>query len=357
MMALAAVAQPQVTWLERQHDFGVIKESDGKVKCRLRVVNTGNEPLSIIKVQVGCGCTAVDYPESPIAPGDTAVVALTYNPSGRPGQFSKQAIVFTNTVPKRVILEITGNVIPTDETLDKDYPLRAGGLRISQSSMPFGEMTRGKNSTLFLSTYNSSTDTLVVRVKGGKPHISAALVPDTVPPARVSALTVHYLSGHAPLWGLNVDTLTLECEPLGKPAATAATATIGVMAQVLEDFGLLTDDQRHDAPVVDVDCGDRLDYGTIAAGDVVTRQFAVTNRGKNTLAIRRLWVPQGEGVTVSVNRQEVKRGKTATVSVTVDASRIEGQLLNVPLTLLCNDPVTPRLTVRLVGLIDKKNNN
>lgn len=319
----------------------------------MRVTNTGSAPLLIVKAQAGCGCTGIDYPEQPIMPGDTATVSLSYNPSGRPGQFTKQAIIFTNTDTKRTILEISGNVIPTDATLNKEYPIKAGNLRISQRDIPFGELIKGKGSTQYLSAYNASTDTLLVTVTGAKQHIRPAVVPDTVPPARVTALTVHYVSRYAPLWGLNVDTLTLESRPLSPASAEGkGSADIHVMAQVMEDFDNLTDKQRADAPVIAVDCDERLDFGTMKAGEVVIRSFTITNKGKEPLAIRRLWVPQGEGITLKVDRQEVKRGKKATVTVTVDTACQQENLLNVPLTLLSNDPDNSRVTIRLVGIID-----
>ena len=319
----------------------------------MRVTNTGSAPLLIVKAQAGCGCTGIDYPEQPIMPGDTATVSLSYNPSGRPGQFTKQAIIFTNTDTKRTILEISGNVIPTDATLNKEYPIKAGNLRISQRDIPFGELIKGKGSTQYLSAYNASTDTLLVTVTGAKQHIRPAVVPDTVPPARVTALTVPYVSRYAPLWGLNVDTLTLESRPLSPASAEGkGSADIHVMAQVMEDFDNLTDKQRADAPVIAVDCDERLDFGTMKAGEVVIRSFTITNKGKEPLAIRRLWVPQGEGITLKVDRQEVKRGKKATVTVTVDTACQQENLLNVPLTLLSNDPDNSRVTIRLVGIID-----
>ena len=354
LVALNMLGQPEVTWLERLHDFGVFLEKDGKVSCSLRLVNTGDAPLLIVKAQAGCGCTGINYPESPIAPGDTAAVNITYNPSGRPGQFTKQAIIFTNTVPKRTVVEIMGNVIPTDETLSQQYPLQAGPLRISGRNIPLGEITRGKSKTEYLSAYNASTDTLLVHITGYKPHLHPAVVPDTVPPGRVTALTVHYLSGNAPLWGLNVDTLTITCEPLRQlHGIQPESASINVMAQVLDDFSGLSDEERRDAPVVIVDCGDSLDFGTLTAGNTATRTFTITNKGKNPLAIRRLWAPENEGVVVKTDRTEIKRGKSAKVTVTVNTANVTENLLNVPLTLLSNDPETPRMTIRLVGIIDK----
>ena len=353
-MAMTAAAQPETTWLERKHDFGVFMEKDGKVTCQMRVVNTGNEPLIIVRAQAGCGCTVIDYTDEPVQPGDTTAIGITYNPSGRPGQFSRQALIFTNTIPKRTVLEITGNVIPTASTLDKQYPLRAGDLRISQQSIPMGELVRGKNKTEYLSVYNASTDTLIVSVQGGNDHLKPAVVPDTVPPGKVAALTVHYISGKAPLWGLNIDTLTLSCAPLHQPAAaTPGTADVHVMAQVLEDFSNLTDKQRQDAPVVGVDCGDRLDFATMSASTAATRSFTITNKGKDNLILRRLWAPEGEGITIKTDKQIIKHGKKATVQVTVDPSYQQGNMLNVPLTLMTNDPESPIVTIRLVGIIDK----
>ena len=47
LLTLAAAAQPRVTWLETDHNFGAFSEDDGAVTAVFRYVNTGTEPLVI----------------------------------------------------------------------------------------------------------------------------------------------------------------------------------------------------------------------------------------------------------------------------------------------------------------------
>lgn len=96
-----------------RHEFGNIREKDGKATCEFRFVNNGDAPLVIISATASCGCTKPEYPKKPIAPGDSASIKVSYNPKGRPGEFAKTIKVTTNAAKdKTVKLKITGTVIP-----------------------------------------------------------------------------------------------------------------------------------------------------------------------------------------------------------------------------------------------------
>ena len=58
------------------------------------------------------GCTAPTYPKSPIAPGESGVIGVTYHAKGRPGGFSKNITIYTNVPDEKIKLIISGNVIP-----------------------------------------------------------------------------------------------------------------------------------------------------------------------------------------------------------------------------------------------------
>lgn len=108
---IAAGKGAEMTFNEKTHDFGTIKEANGPVTHTFEFTNTGGEPLVIINVNASCGCTRPEYPKEPIMPGKKGKVKVTFNPAGRPGEFSKEVKIRTNG-DKRPILRITGTVIP-----------------------------------------------------------------------------------------------------------------------------------------------------------------------------------------------------------------------------------------------------
>ena len=96
---------------ETSHDFGQIKEADGKVSGTFVVKNTGDAPLAITRVIASCGCTTPEWTKEPIAPGASGNIKITYDPKGRPGPFSKTISVYSNGKTGSFILTIRGEVI------------------------------------------------------------------------------------------------------------------------------------------------------------------------------------------------------------------------------------------------------
>lgn len=92
------------------HDFGTIKEANGKVSCSFKVTNTGDMPLVITRVIASCGCTTPEFPKEPIAVGKSGEIKVTFDPAGRPGPFTKTISVYSNGKVGSYILSIRGEV-------------------------------------------------------------------------------------------------------------------------------------------------------------------------------------------------------------------------------------------------------
>lgn len=102
----------KISFLEKSHDFGTIKEANGPVSYEFEFKNVGDEPLVILSARASCGCTRPEYPEKPIKPGEKGKIKITYNPAGRPGEFDRKVKIQTNDKGRRPVLKITGVVIP-----------------------------------------------------------------------------------------------------------------------------------------------------------------------------------------------------------------------------------------------------
>jgi hypothetical protein len=113
--SLTAFAGAKAEFAEKSYDFGMVKEEKGKVSHEFLFTNTGDKPLVIISANASCGCTMPEFPKDPIKPGKTGKIKVTYNPSGRPGEFDKSVKIRYNSdgnKTARVTLKITGTVVP-----------------------------------------------------------------------------------------------------------------------------------------------------------------------------------------------------------------------------------------------------
>ncbi len=349
LMAVAAMAQPSICWLETEHDFGSFSDSLKTVTCQMRFVNTGDEPVVITQVKSSCGCTAAEYPRTPIAPGDTSAVELLYSSRNIPGEFEKNVWVYTNGNPSKTTLTVKGLVIGSPESILEKYPVGEGAVRFSHASLPLGEVTKGRMREAYVAGYNTGDRPMNTTVEGLPPHIKARVLPDTIMSGHLVTVSFFYDSWRAPLWGLNTDSVTIVTRSLAD-STDVQTLPFSIMAQVKEDFSKLTDKERRNAPDA-VFSTDKLDFGTLTGDEAVTRSFTIKNEGKNNLIIRRLYIPE-ENITAQTDILEVKKGKKATINVTVNGCK--EAMLNTTLTVISNDPYQPRQTVRLVGL-SKKN--
>ena len=79
------------------YDFGELPEA-AKVDHYVKFTNTGKSPLIIKKAVGSCGCTVPEWPKSPIAPGASDSLKISYNAQGKYGKQSNTVTLTTNTI-------------------------------------------------------------------------------------------------------------------------------------------------------------------------------------------------------------------------------------------------------------------
>lgn len=335
------VSLAQVRWLETEHDFGAFNEDDGKVSTEFKFVNDSESPVTIDHVRSSCGCTVPQYSKATVNHSDTAAITVVYNPSGRPGRFSKSLMVkLSNDSTEKLLIK--GVVIGAQNTLRSRFPVTAGPIRLRGNMVTFGAVKTGKIKSQFVEVYNSSHSPVVPRWTDIPQYLRVTAAHETVQPGEQGVYSFVLAPTKSTPYGILTDSLTLNVP--GEPPLRFEIAAI-----VEEDFSGLTEKQLADAPRIITDT-DMLDFGDFSrTGQPITRQLRVTNTGKNDLLIRRVHTSE-PGFTVKAPFSKLKKGKSGTVTVTFDPASFSAPLLNSRLQVITNDPSHPLTTIRLVGI-------
>ena len=101
-------ASSAMEWEQTEIDLGKIDQ--GKpVDITFNFKNTGTAPVIISDVKAGCGCTAVNFDNKPVAAGDSSEITATFNAKAE-GPFNKSIRVYTNLTDEPVVLKFSGVV-------------------------------------------------------------------------------------------------------------------------------------------------------------------------------------------------------------------------------------------------------
>jgi len=84
----------KVEWIDRQINTGTVPFGQ-PVTVEYQVKNISNENLLILQVKSACHCVVTEWPRSPIEPGRTATINVTYD-GKKEGDFYKLVSVITN---------------------------------------------------------------------------------------------------------------------------------------------------------------------------------------------------------------------------------------------------------------------
>lgn len=126
--------------------LGTIQEADGPQEHTFWLRNDGTEAVTLMQGYTSCGCTTIAFSKgASVAPADSTSVTLRFNPRGKGGEFLETGTLVYGPHRKRVQLSLTGNCITSEETLMRQFPIRAGdSLRLSANRFDLGRMAVGE---------------------------------------------------------------------------------------------------------------------------------------------------------------------------------------------------------------------
>lgn len=349
MFALSASAD--VVWLEKEYDFGLMKEIAGPQTGSVRLVNTGPEEIVITGARPSCGCTGVAYNQDPIAPGDTAKFSFTYNPIGRPGRFEKSIRVYIGDFDTYKIT-IKGNVLGTPESLSSLYPVEVGPMRLSETILGAGDVNYGASRHFFVNAYNQTTDTIHPHWVCENPALSVTATADALGPGDLMTFSLYFNSRDIKELG----PITIPVTVYADRAPDAPSDTIEFYVNVTPDFSRLTPEEVHNGPRCEVEQAE-IDASKFSFdASPIPFKFTIGNTGKAPLEILRIY-SKSDAVRVSRRPSVIKPGKSGQADGTVNlkqllsayasAGKETPEAVRVEIEILTNDPLHPVRTLTL----------
>jgi len=334
VVSMFAMSQKAViSFNEKSHDFGKVKEEDGKITYVFDFVNRGNSPLVVSNVKPSCGCTTPTWTKEPIEPGKKGIITVTYNPSGRPGPFTKTITVSSNATEEQVVLNISGEVIGKQSNDNVAYPINMGGLMTKLKVVQLNNVDKGKTQTRTLDIQNSTKNLLKVAIEGLPSYITYSVSPQSLKPNEEGKITFTFNSNKCTQWG-----------PVSSDVYVSLNGTkkftdefrLVLMGNVTEDFGKMTLDQKRKAPILEVS-DKSINLGTVKLGAKKVAKFKLSNKGQNALEVRKI-INKNKELTIRPEKISIPGGKSAEITVEINTKNSIETVFTKYFSVQTNDP-------------------
>lgn len=350
LIAIATFAQkPILTFEKESHDFGEIQEANGTVTYTFKYKNTGKTPLVLHNVQASCGCTTPEWSRTPILPDKEGTIKVTFNPANRPGQFNKTITIQSNAESPVKQLRILGNVLQKPKTLEDEYRIVMGNMRLKDSHIPFTKISPSETKVAEIETINNSETDVTPEFINVPQHIVIASIPATLKTGEKGVIQARYDATKKSDWGFVTDQIYVIFNGERK-----YNNRLTISATIAEDFTKLSEKELADAPIMEID--DKVfDFGVITPAQKVEHDYIITNKGKNNLIIRKVKASCG-CTAVTPEKTILAKGESTKIHVAFDPRGKNGRQ-NKTITIISNDPKQSNILLRIQGTISNAGND
>ena len=350
-MTLIAVVmmgqQPVLTFEKLEHDFGEVREEDGRVSAVFTFKNEGMAPLILNNVTASCGCTVPSWPREPIEPGQTSSITVTYNANGRPGKIDKKITVRSNASEPVQYLHIFGTVKAKQVKPASKYNIAVGDLRMKSKTLDLGAIKKGEmmSGELEYSNETQAAHTVELAISAADAGFIHQITLPTIQPNEVGKFIFALDTKKAKLYG-PVEIYAYVVVDGKRDIKEAFKLTI--KADIVEDFSQLTLGDKQAAPIIDVPA--EFNAGSITAGKVLKYYFPVKNIGSNPLEIRRVYCSDKKIATKGC--RAIRTGKKGMIGVEINTEGLQPGKYSRQLILINNDYEHSRQKVNIKWTVE-----
>ena len=302
--------------------------------------NTGNRPLTISKVDTGCGCAVASFPTDPIEPGASFTVNVTYD-ARMMGHFCKYVDVYSNASDSPLTLQLSGVVVEEVQDYVGDFPFALGSLTADCNAIVFEDVHLGERIQQRFHVFNPTGKTVQPQIMHLPNYLKAEVSPTKVAPNRSAEVTITLDSRFIHDFGYEDTQIYLGANPGEK---VSSSKQIDVSAIFLPAKSTLTEAQKALAPKIEIS-NTELSM-PIADGKKKTETVIIQNTGKTRLDIQRMQMLT-DGLKVELNKTAIEPGETAKLKVTTVPRQLKHIKTLPRILMITNDPSRQKIFVNI----------
>ena len=313
-VSLSLFAQPQMKFDRESVDFGTVLLNN-PVTAEFKVTNTGNSNLVLTSVDASCACTAIEWPENGIGPGETASIKAVFDAKAL-GTFYKEVEIRSNISTEPTYLQMSGRVVANaDEVTNTEgFDIEMGDVRLNKDTIFFDQVSKGTDPVdeiLVLNTTRASFEPILMHVPN---YLEVSCYPERIPAGRTGRIRIKLLTENLQEMGL--------------------TQTSVYFTRMFGDKV----NSENEIPVSNL----QVFYnGKPKAKGVVM----ITNTGQQELKIDRLQV-MSDAVSVSLPKKTVGVGQTIKMKVEVNKDRVKKNR-GLGILMITNDPENAEQIIKI----------
>lgn len=328
-------------------NFGDVEESGGNVTHIFTFTNISQRPVVVLDVSASCGCTSPSFSRKPVMPGAKGEISVVFDPINRPGMFSKGVSVRLSS-NERVSLNIEGNVIPRERSVDELYPFEVGaGLRLDSNFHAFSYLGRGDEAKATIVIYNTSDKDASIELR---PTKSSGLLrveaPHSIKAQALDKITLTYkVEEGSDRYGMLDDVFSVVVN--GKESRTL----ISTHAIAVDKFLPIVDDMT--APSCELS-KNFIKFGELKHGSrIEDSSVELVNDGEVELVVRAVeW--KSSALTCSLKAgDKLKAGEKRKIRFAYDSSTSDYGVWVDRVSIITNDPERPMLTLRITAIAEQ----
>ncbi len=339
MLGVSAFAQKaEIKFESKEFDFGEIKEENGPVSTVFEFQNVGQLPLVLNGVTASCGCTTPTWTKEPVAPGQKGQVKATYSVVGRPGPFRKTITVKSNASEATTQLIIKGTVIPKPKSVEEEYPVLLGDIRLKSLITPKFDIFKGESRTESIQFKNISKNNVKLYFVNVPKHIVLESNPAVVKPGETGNIMVTYNTKSIEDWGDRVDNAYI----LVNDSKKSEDGKLTISANIREDFRNYTSEQKESSPVAEFE--KKIVKEELSAGQKKIVTFALKNTGSTNLIVRKMIADKAGIAKASCSKKTIAPGQSAIIKLELTAEGMSYDTYS-KVTFITNSYRTPTVVI------------